>query len=61
MLQNNSIYFIAISATSQVKLLKFELKVVGMGILGTGFCFQSSHYLAPISLLSLISLTPVLL
>ena len=22
---------------------KFELEVVGVGILGTGFCFQGSH------------------
>ena len=25
------------------KIEKFELEVVGVGILGTGFCFQGSH------------------
>ena len=25
------------------KIEKFELKVVGVGILGKGFCFQGSH------------------
>ena len=38
-----SVYFLAISANFPCKIENFELLVVGVGILGTGFCFQGSH------------------
>ena len=38
-----SVYFLAICANFPCKFEKFELEVVGVGILGTGFCFQGSH------------------
>ena len=40
MLKNNRVYFLAICANFPCKIEKFELEVVGVGILGTGFCFQ---------------------
>ena len=41
--KNNSVYFLAICANFPCKIEKFEVEVVGVGILGTGFCFQGSH------------------
>ena len=43
MLKNNNVYFLAICVNFPCKIEKFELEVVGVGILGTGFCFQGSH------------------
>ena len=40
MLKNNSFYFLAICVNFPCKIEKLELEVVGMGILGTGFCFR---------------------
>ena len=40
MLKNNSVNFLAICANFPSKIEKFELEVVRVGILGTGFCFQ---------------------
>ena len=37
------IVFLAICANFSRKIEKFELEVVCMGVLGTGFCFQASH------------------
>ena len=39
-----SVYFLVICANCLCKIEKFESKVVGVGILGTEFCFQGSHY-----------------
>ena len=41
--KNNSVYFSAICVNFPCKIKKFELEVVDVGILGTGFCFQGSH------------------
>ena len=41
--KNNSVYFLAICANFPRKIEKFELEVVSVDILGTGFCFQGSH------------------
>ena len=41
--KNISVYFLAICANFPCKIEKFELEVVGVGILGTGLCFQGSH------------------
>ena len=38
-LKNNSVYFLAICTNFPCKIEKFELEVVGVGTLGTGFCF----------------------
>ena len=38
-----SVYFLAICANFPCEIEKFELKVVGEGILETGFYFQGSH------------------
>ena len=38
-----SVYFLAICVNFSSKIEKFELEVIGMGILGTGLCFQGSH------------------
>ena len=38
-----SVYFLAVCANFPCKIEEFELKIVGVGILGTGFCFQGSH------------------
>ena len=38
-----SVYVLAICVNFPCKIVKFELEVVGMGSLGTGFCFQGSH------------------
>ena len=35
--KNNSVYFLAICANFPCKIEKFELEVVGMGFLGTGY------------------------
>ena len=43
MLKNNRVYFLAICVNFPCKIVKFELEVVGVGIFGTGFCFQGSH------------------
>ena len=39
----NSVYFLAICANFPRKTEKFELEVVGVGILATGFCFHCSY------------------
>ena len=41
--KNDSAYFSAICVNFPSKIWKFELEVVGVGILGTEFCFQGSH------------------
>ena len=38
-----SVYFLGICTNFPCKIEKFELEVVGVCILGTGFCFQGSH------------------
>ena len=40
--KNNNVYFLAICLNFPCKVNKFELEVVNIGILGTGFCFQGS-------------------
>ena len=37
--KNNSVYFLAMCANLPCKIEQFELEAVGVGILGTGFCF----------------------
>ena len=37
------IILLVICANVPCKIEKFELEFVGVGILGTGFCFQGSH------------------
>ena len=41
--KNSSVYFLAIWVNFPSKIEKFELEVVGMGILGIRFCFNGSH------------------
>ena len=43
MLKNNSVYSLALCANLPCKIEKFEWKVVGVGILGIGICFNGSH------------------
>ena len=43
MLEKINVYFLLIYANFQCKIEKFELEIVVVGILGTGFCFQDSH------------------
>ena len=43
MLKNNMAYFVTICANFPCKIEKFELEVVGVGILGTRSCCQGSH------------------
>ena len=43
MLKNNSVYFLAICGNFSSKIQKFELEVVGICMLGTGFCFQGGQ------------------
>ena len=44
MLKNSSVYFLAICVNFPSEIEKFKLEVeLGVGILGTGFCFQGSH------------------
>ena len=38
-----TVYFLAIYANFPCEIVKFELEVVGVGILGTLFYFQGSH------------------
>ena len=38
-----TVYFLAVCANFSCKIKKFELEVVGLGILGIGFCFKGSH------------------
>ena len=38
-----SVYVLGICANFPCKIEKFELEVVGVAILGTGFCFQGNH------------------
>ena len=38
-----TVYFLAIRANFPCKIEKFELENLGVGILGTEFCFQGSH------------------
>ena len=42
-IKKSSVYFLAICANFLCKVEKFELEVVGVGILGTGISFQGSH------------------
>ena len=37
------VYFLAICINFPCKIKKFDLEVVRMGILKTGFCFQGKH------------------
>ena len=41
--KKNRVYFLALCANLTCKIEDFELEVVGVGILGIGFCFQGSH------------------
>ena len=43
MLKNNIVYFLAIFVNLVCKIEKFELKVVGVVILGRKICFQGSQ------------------
>ena len=40
---NNSVHFLAICVNFPCKIEKFELEVVGVGILRVGYCFHGSH------------------
>ena len=41
--KSNTVYLLAICVNFPCKIEKFELEVLGIGILGTGFCFQGNH------------------
>ena len=41
--KKNGAYLLAICANFPIKFEKFELEFAGVGILGTGFCFQGSQ------------------
>ena len=41
--KNNRVYFLAVCANFSCKIEKFELEVLGVGILRTGFYFQDNH------------------
>ena len=70
MFKNISIYFLAICVNFPCKIEKFELEVVGIGILATGFAFRAvinifyrettPERVTRISFLCLISLETVL-